>query len=534
MDMYNLPQGDYCAYLRKSRADRDAELRGEGDTLARHKQLLEEFAQRAGISIRKFYCEVVSGDTIADRPAVRELLSDVERGIWTGVLAVEVDRLARGNTRDQGIVSDTFKYSNTLIVTPVKIYDPNDEYDEEYFEFGLFMARREYKIINRRLQRGRLASVKEGKYICSTAPYGYKKVKINGAKGYTLEIVKEEAEVVRQIFDWYCNGIISEDGSRIQLGTDSIATRLDSLGIRPRMSQKWSKATINDMLQNPTYYGAVRFGYRPYVKQVKNNNVTSYRTTNENCQQSQGMHPPIISYELFEKAQKIKAANRKNTVPSSLVLQNPLSGLIYCQKCGAMMTRLGANSRNKYATIKCPNKYCDNVSSPIFLVEEQIISFLSNWLENYEITSQSIDFDTPIDQEIELLKASIANNTAEITKLNAQLHKAYSLLEQEIYTVDIFQERQRLLTHDINSLHAANEKFQEEIEKYEKLKYSAEQFVPRISHLLETYSTSSPATQNELLKELIERIEYRKKQPNTRGKLHNANFTLDIHPRIPH
>ena len=126
----------YCAYLRKSRADRDAELRGEEETLKRHRRILTELAEKMKIHISKWYCEVVSGDTIADRPAVQELLSDVESGIWKGVLVVEVERLARGNTKDQGIVSDAFKYSGTQIVTPVKIYDPDNEFDEEYFEFG--------------------------------------------------------------------------------------------------------------------------------------------------------------------------------------------------------------------------------------------------------------------------------------------------------------------------------------------------------------------------------------------------------------
>ena len=96
---------------------------------------------------------------------VKELLSDVQEGRWKGVLVVEVERLARGDTIDQGTVAKSFKYSNTKIITPIKIYDPNNEFDEEYFEFGLFMSRREYKTINRRLQMGRISSVKEGKFV---------------------------------------------------------------------------------------------------------------------------------------------------------------------------------------------------------------------------------------------------------------------------------------------------------------------------------------------------------------------------------
>lgn len=71
---------------------------------------------------------------------------------------------------DQGLVVRTFKYSNTKIITPIKTYDLNKEFDEKFFEFGLFMSRKEYKISNRCLQKGRTDSIKEGKYVCNTRP----------------------------------------------------------------------------------------------------------------------------------------------------------------------------------------------------------------------------------------------------------------------------------------------------------------------------------------------------------------------------
>lgn len=92
------------------------------------------------------------GDSIESRPIIQELLQLVEQGMYDGVLVVEVERLARGNTKDQGTIADTFSFSHTKIITPNKIYDPDNEFDQEYFEFGLFMSRREYKVINRRLQ----------------------------------------------------------------------------------------------------------------------------------------------------------------------------------------------------------------------------------------------------------------------------------------------------------------------------------------------------------------------------------------------
>lgn len=163
----------YCLYLRKSRADMEAESRGEGETLARHEKILLDLAKRMKLDITQIYREIVSGETISSRPVIQQLLSEVEQGTWSGVLVVEVERLARGDTIDQGIVAQSFKYSNTKIITPMKVYDPSNEFDEEYFEFGLFMSRREYKTINRRLQRGRLESIKEGKYLGTTPPYVY-------------------------------------------------------------------------------------------------------------------------------------------------------------------------------------------------------------------------------------------------------------------------------------------------------------------------------------------------------------------------
>lgn len=89
----------YCMYLRKSRADLEAEARGEGETLKRHEKILLELARKMNINITQIYREVVSGESIAARPVMQELLSDVEKGLWDGVFVVEVERLAHGYKR---------------------------------------------------------------------------------------------------------------------------------------------------------------------------------------------------------------------------------------------------------------------------------------------------------------------------------------------------------------------------------------------------------------------------------------------------
>ena len=104
---------------------------------------------------------------------------EVEAGMWDGVLVVEVERLARGDTIDQGTVSRAFQYSDTKIITPSKTYDPDNEFDEEYFEFGLFMSRREYKTIKRRLNAGRICFCeRRANTVATKPPYGYERVKL--------------------------------------------------------------------------------------------------------------------------------------------------------------------------------------------------------------------------------------------------------------------------------------------------------------------------------------------------------------------
>src|SRR5690606_32302470 len=118
-----------------------------------------------------------------------------------GVLVVDMDRLGRGDMQEQGLILGTFRRLNVKIITPRKTYDLNDEFDEEYSEFEAFMARKELKLITRRLQRGRVMSVEAGNYIATRPPYGYEILELKD--GRTLKPHPEQANVVKQVFRWY-------------------------------------------------------------------------------------------------------------------------------------------------------------------------------------------------------------------------------------------------------------------------------------------------------------------------------------------
>lgn len=189
-------------YLRKSRAEEHMSLE---DTLARHK------AGPAGLCPAVWVPDPAGGHLrgsrlrrepvcpAADAPA----FGGRQCGKYEAVLCMDMQRLGRGGMYDQGFILDTFKSTETLIVTPDRLYDLTKELDEEAAEMQTFLSRSEYRMITKRLRRGTLQSVQNGAYMAN-APFGYRKIRIN--KIPSLEIVPEEAECVRQIFQLYASG----------------------------------------------------------------------------------------------------------------------------------------------------------------------------------------------------------------------------------------------------------------------------------------------------------------------------------------
>lgn len=506
----------YCIYLRKSRKDKELEKYGEIETLKRHEQTLLNLAKNNNLKICKIYREVVSGDTIKQRPEIQKLLKETMKKTYDGVLVMEIERLARGNTIDQGIIADAFKISNTKIITPSKIFDPSNEFDEEYFEFGLFMARREYKVINRRIQRGRIASLNEGKFIASTAPFGYKKLKIENSKGYTLKIDENKASIVKLIFELYTKKF---------LGLNSICKTLDEMSINPPIADNWCKSTIKDILTNPTYIGKIRWSY----KKEEENSKSRYK--NENYILVSGLHKPIISESIFEKAQNILNTKHIPPTKSNIQLKNHFSGLIYCKKCNTKLTRVNSNTKAGYYILKCPNNYCKNIPSPIYLIENSLTQALTQWFEN-----KNVIFDIKKEDEYSNLKNYNKNINLirrKIKNLNYQTENLYNLLEQKIYSIEVFKKRNEKLNIELNKLKNIEKKFiiYKSIEE-KKLKESTP-FEVKENNIMEIYKKlKEPSDKNKFLKEIIEKIEYERNMYTKKNKRDEAIFTLTVYPKL--
>ena len=303
------------------------------------------------------------------------------------------------------------------------------------------------------------------------------------------------------------------------------------MGIKPKVKDSWSKATINDMLKNPIYTGKVFFGQRKDVKSSVNGQIVTKRVYDPEHIIAPGKHEAIIDDKTFLLAASIRKERKGHTVPSTSSLQNPLSGLVYCQKCGALMTRLAPNKKNLYSALKCPNRYCDNISTPLFLVERQVLQYLQDWLKAYEMDNKIITF-SPINNEINIKLETIKKLEAETSQLKKQLNRAYDLLEQNVYTIDIFRERQNNLTSSITAAESQLDITRKELKDLYEIQNTQNHFAPKVRHLLDSYRSNSIEQNNSILKELIERITYEKNERNTRGKRENCNFSLRIYPRI--
>lgn len=496
----------YCIYLRKSRADAELEKLGEGETLARHRRTLTELAERCGYEIGEVYEEIVSGETLATRPQMQRLLTDVESGTWQGVIVMEIERLARGNSIDQGIVMQAFKLTDTLIITPAKVYDPRLEFDEEYLEFGLFMSRREYKTINRRLQAGRIASVKEGNYLGSVPPYGYAKTRLEHGKGYSLAVKEDEAVYVRMIYDWFVH-----DG----LTPIAIADKLTQMGVRPKKGGSYfSQHTVRTILQNRHYIGKVVWNWRPQKKIVKDGTVkiSCPRAPIEDWMIVDGKHEPIISEELFNAAQARLGACARTK--KGVLLRNPFAGIVYCKGCGrAMIYR----PHQKCADMLiCPNKYCDVSAVAYEIFEGIVLAQLRAEVGALRTIAES--GAKPSDTDIQ-----IQHLTAELTKIKKQRNSLYDLLEQGIYTKTVFAERQQTLTDREQQIQSAIAETRSRVTD-RKIQTT----ICNIDKLLTDWHTLDPSHKNLLLKLCIDRITYFRAKSN-RYNPQPVEITLDLH-----
>lgn len=492
-------------YLRKSRRDVELEAVGAEDTLERHRRVLLELARRQQLTVTRIYQEVVSGDTIDARPQMQQLLRAVEDGAYDAVLCHDIDRLGRGGMRDQGRILEAFKWSHTAIITPDKIYDLDADMDEEAVEFKTLSARYEYRMIKKRLARGREASVREGKFIGHTAPYGYERYKLKGQKGWSLRPVEPQASVVRDIFRWFT----APEGERI--GVSLIVRRLNERGLTGPTGKDWVVCGVRGILSNPEYAGFIRTKHRPVQKVMVDGVLkeTRQRVPLNEMEMYPGLHEAIISEETWERARDLLSTSKSRPGPKQMPMKNPLAGLVICSQCGRAMVRRPYG--NGYPDgLLCPYTSCSCVSSTLATVEGEILDELRRWAA--QLQAGAGGGDTAKDAaDLASLDRSIQATAGELEKTEAQKLRAYDLVEQGVYTSEIFTERMAALGVTIETLRRQLDELRQERERLESSIAARSALLPNILHALDAYELAESAKEkNDLLRSVLEKVVYHK------------------------
>ena len=511
--MYYQPKIDFrpeevIDYLRKSQSD-DPLLTVE-EVLSKHEAMLDEWAEKhlgSKVPEENKYREVVSGETLKDRPEIQIVLRRIESPKIKAVKVVEPQRLTRGDLEDIGRLMKLLKHTNTLVITLNRIYDLRDEYDWDAFERELKRGNDYLEYTKKILNRGRLLSVSQGNYIGSKAPYGYEKTTIYDGKRKcpTLKIKESEAEVVRMIFDMYVNQ---------DLGRPTICKRLDEMKIKPPKGQYWSPPAMKDMLENIHYIGKVKWNWRKTVTVVEEGEIVATRPKARIGEYLiyDGRHEAIISAELFEAARAKQGRNHK--AKSSTKIRNPFASLLFC-KCGRAMTyrtyKKSDGTERSPARLICEDQTRCNTGSCLYTdMHERVCNVLEQCISDFEVR--------------------LKNNEGDSAKLHKRLIKNLEQKKKELEAKELSQwEAQsdpdlskRMPQHIFQQL---NEKLLKEKEEVQQALCKAYESMPEPVNYEERIVTFSealnalrdpncdPAKQNKLLKACIERMEYTREKP---------------------
>ncbi|SDG73539.1 Site-specific DNA recombinase [Aneurinibacillus thermoaerophilus] len=330
-------------YIRKSRQDIEREKRVDQDTLAEQRTLIEDLLETNFRHIDwDIYEEIGSGgDLIESRPVFSSIIEEIKaKEPRTVAIAIkEISRLGRGDYSQMGIVWDLLMEKHLYLITPGKIYDPYNSYDQKVIKFNMFMANMEYDMIKERMVEARAHYARMGRWMTGGAgiPYGYK------FNSYTqkLEPDPDTAWVVQKIFHLYVN-----EG----IGYNAISTRLSREGI-PTATGKdyWKPMVIRRILVNPVYVGTVQF------RTTRTHKGTKIKQDKKDWIVVENAHEPIIDKETFEKAGQKMKENRSSPKVKLEFEPTPLASLIVCSKCGNKMQR---QYSTQYYTKKDGTKSC--------------------------------------------------------------------------------------------------------------------------------------------------------------------------------
>lgn len=331
-----------------------SEEQREGQTIDSQIAELERFAREKGWLLIDVYRDEGWSGALLSRPALDRLRDDAARKRFDIVLLNDVDRLAR-DVAHLGIVKRDLERCGVRVVFRKLPSDESPTYNLMVNVLGSF-AEFEREMIADRTRRGRRHKVEvRQQFLGTLAAYGYRyipKDKASSRDGY-LEVVPEEAALVRQMYEW----VDSE-----ALSARQVVERLNHLQARPRKGRRWAKSTVLRVLRNEMYAGVWHYNKHYSSESLRPSTTNRYkRAVKNSCRlrPREEWLPVLLSAELHivprDLWQRVQLQLTKNVTfsPRNAKHSYLLKGLVRCGGCGAAY--VGDPSHSKYY-YRCLNR----------------------------------------------------------------------------------------------------------------------------------------------------------------------------------
>ena len=194
--------------------------------------------------IRTYEDNGYSGRT-TDRPALQQMLLDIQRGEIGAVVIYKLDRLSRKQRDTLSIIEEYLLKNEVDLVSLNETLDTSSPWGRAMIGVLSSFNQLESENIAMRTAMGRYATAREGGYAGGKPPLGYRAV-----EGH-LVIVPEEAEIVRLVFT------LRSEGKTLQGITDELNKR----GYRSKKGNEFKHSAIQTILNNEdTYRGNYKYG----------------------------------------------------------------------------------------------------------------------------------------------------------------------------------------------------------------------------------------------------------------------------------
>ena len=305
-----------AAYARVS-VGKDAMLHSLATQISYYKKLISENNEWEFAGI---YADEALTGTKDSRAEFQQLLKDCRAGKVDMIITKSISRFARNTVTLLKVVRELKSIGVDVFFEEQNIHSLSGE-GEMILTFFATFAQEESRSVSENMKWRIRKDFAQGIMWGGKSCLGYR------LKNKKLILVPEEAEIVRLIYQLYIEGI----------GADTIGKILESKGIKPKHSTRWNRSTIIKILSNSNYTGDLLL-----QKTYRENHLTKRKVFNTGEQDMylvKNNHETIISKDIFDKVQKMRAKKAKTNKPKLTKKQYPFLGIIRCGLCGGAYTR---------------------------------------------------------------------------------------------------------------------------------------------------------------------------------------------------